>query len=93
MGGIFHEKSEFTIHNCFKMGFLGQICTFFTQINPIKATQTPQIVLSQIIWLHWKLLEAFGLSNKPIVGHFLEESSKSRPKMTKISQFSIETHV
>ena len=93
MGGIFHEKSEFTIHNCFKMGFLGQKCTFFTQINPIKATQTPQIVSSQIIWLLCKLLEAFGLSNKPIVGHFLEESSKSRPKMTKISQFSIETHV
>ena len=41
IGGIFNEKSEFIIHNRFKICFLGQKSTFFTQNNPIRPTQTP----------------------------------------------------
>ena len=47
----------------------------------------------QIIWPYWYLFEGTWLSNVALVGLLGWPTSHSRPKLTNISQFPIETKV
>ena len=63
---------------------------------PKEAHQTnfdPKIVSCQFLWPYKYLFEGSWLSNEPLVSLLWWPTSQSRPKITYISQFPIETKV